>query len=209
VAGLKKEIPIMVVAMRKLFLASALMVLVTTGWSASQAAPAIAQAQTIQNKGSSTQASSQSVLAKSDEVSCNSSGALNTTLYKNDLYGFIFQCPEGLKARFYLGKENIGILVVVADRRTSITLTVNGPAVPLDSMQKTTLDQSVTINGIAMRKRLISDPVIGNPNHEDQEIIYDFSHGKNTFTWWAVLRKNETINYDRVEQIIRSFKFTD
>jgi len=195
--------------MRKLLLKSTLMVLVTAGWCTSQTSPATSQIQTNQNTETSTQVLSQAVPAKTDEVSCNSSGSLNPTLYKNDLYRFTFQCPEGLKVRFYLGKGNIGILVVVADRRTSITLTVNGPAVPLDSMQKITLDQSVTINGIAMRKRLIDDPAIGNPPHQDQEIIYDFSHGKNTFTWWAVFRKDETINHYRVDQIIGSFKLTD
>jgi len=76
-------------------------------------------------------------------------------------------------------------------------------------MQKTALDQTVTINGITMRKRLISDPVIGYPPHQDQEVIYDFNHGNNTFTWWAVLRKDDTVNQDRVSQIVGFFKFTD
>ena len=55
------------------------------------------------------------------------------------------------------------MLKVAAGKSTMITLTVNGPAVPLNSMQTTTLDQSVTINGIAMCKWLISDPVMGIP----------------------------------------------
>ena len=200
----------MVVAIRELTLISVLMVLLTAGWSTSQTSQsAPAQAQTNQNSGTSTQAASPAVQSDSNVIPCNPSRSLRYTLYKNDIYRFTFQCPEGLRVRFHRRAGNIGLLAVDGDKSASITLTINGPAVPLDSMQKTTLDQSITTNGIAMRKRLISDPVIGYPPHQDQEIIYDFSHGNNTFTWWAVLGKDDTVNQCRVNQIVGSFKFTD
>ena len=116
--------------------------------------------------------------------------------------------PRGLTSSVLSKNNRIGMLTVVAGKDTMITLTVGGPAVQLVLMQETTLDQTV-INGIAMRKRLISDPVIGNPPVQDREVIYDCSHAGNSFTWWAIFRKNDTLTQNRVNQIVDSFKFTD
>jgi hypothetical protein len=213
---------LIIVAMKKLLLTSTLIASLTGGCSTSQASQTtpttktdnqaaestISPAQTNKNTGTSTQAPSPTVQTHSDTIPCNPSGSLNYTLYRNDKYHFTFQCPEGLQVRFYQRTDRIGMLTVVAGKDTMITLTVGGPAVQLVLMQETTLDQTV-INGIAMRKRLISDPVIGNPPVQDREVIYDCSHAGNSFTWWAIFRKNDTLTQNRVNQIVDSFKFTD
>ena len=106
-------------------------------------------------------------------------------------------------------KTAVLILLLTDSKNATISLTINGPAIPLNSMQETIFNKSVTINNIEMRKRLVSDPVIGNPPYRNQEVIYDYGDDSNTYTWWAIFTKEDTVNQNRMDQIIGSFKFTD
>jgi hypothetical protein len=142
-------------------------------------------------------------------ASCEPVSGANLT-YSNEKHHIAFEHASDLKINFSVRSENSGVLTAVADPGiATITLTINGPAVTLDPMQKAVTDESVTINGIPMRKRIIADPAVGRPPHELEEIIYDFTHKGSTFTWWAVFHKNDTKNQERMDRIIESFKFTD
>ena len=192
--------------MKKLLFTSTLVVLLAAGCSTSQTSKTTPKSN-IPNQTAQSQVPTPSPTteANPDEVPCGS----NDSVYTNGKYNFTFQCLAGLKVRFYQKTDTTGILTVVGDKNTSITLTVNGPPVPLDAMQEISSDQSVTTNSIVMRKRLITDPVIGNPPYQNQEVIYDYSHSNNTFMWWAIFKKDDTVNQNRMNQIIGSFKFTN
>jgi hypothetical protein len=170
-----------------------------------------AQSQTNQNTGTSTQPPSPIAQTNINEVPCNPSGSLNYSLYTNDKYHFTFLCPAGLKVRFNQMTEKTAVLILLLSdsKGATISLTINGPAVPLNSMQETVFNKSVTINNIEMRKRLVSDPLIGDPPYRNQEVIYDHGDGSNTFTWWAIFTKDDTVNQYRMDQIIGSFRLTE
>jgi hypothetical protein len=216
---------LIIAVVKKLLLTCVMVVLWAAGCNTSQTSQTVAtnktsnqtaqsknaQSQTNQNTGTSTQPPSPIAQTNINEVPCNPSGSLNYSLYTNDKYHFTFLCPAGLKVRFNQMTEKTAVLILLLSdsNGATISLTINGPAVPLNSIQETTFDKSVTINNIEMHKRLVSDPLIGNPPYRNQEVIYDYGDGSNTFTWWAIFTKDDTVNQNRMDQIIGSFRLTE
>ncbi len=132
----------------------------------------------------------------------------NTELYSNDKFNIAFEHAADMRIDFSIRSERSGVISAIGDPNAMINLTINGPQVSLSPMQKVDSDENVIINGIAMRKRLITDPAVGNPPLTRIEVIYDFTHNGNTFTWWGIFRKADAANQERMERIIQSFKFT-